>query len=69
MNIYDGTGNLMLIEQLRDTFFGRHTYHSDREWLEECGVSLIELCEENSLETHYMYPIGEFLESYVTTNA
>ena len=40
-----------LIEQLRDIWTGRSTYDNDKEWLDNIGHMIGELCEATGNET------------------
>ena len=45
---------IQTIEQLRDIFFGRETYHNDVEWVEHVTCCIEELCQETGMETLQM---------------
>ena len=42
------------VEQLRDIYYGRKTYHNDVEWLENVTCCIEELCQETGMETLQM---------------
>tara|TARA_Y100000034_G_C6747727_1_gene332174 strand:+ start:211 stop:477 length:267 start_codon:yes stop_codon:yes gene_type:complete len=42
------------IEQLRDVFYGRDTYHNIGEWLEHVASCIEEICTESNMMTAQM---------------
>ena len=53
------------VELLRDIFFSRFNYKDDEIWIKEVGTQLVSLCAEAGEDSHYMYPVEEFVKSYV----
>ena len=53
------------VELLRDIFFSRFNYKDDEIWIREVGTQLVSLCAEAGEDRHYMYPVEEFVKSYV----
>lgn len=53
------------VEQLKEIFFSRYTYKKDEDWLMDVAGCVVSLCEETGNDDHYMYPVQEFIESYV----
>ena len=53
------------VELLRDIFISRFHYKDDEIWIREVGTQLVSLCAEAGEDRHYMYPVEEFVKSYV----
>ena len=54
------------VEKLKEIFFSRYTYKKDEDWLIDVASCVVHLCEETGNDDHYMYPVEEFIESYVS---